>query len=41
METPQYIEVCPGVFITEEEHEANMQFDEWRDNLSADESNVY
>lgn len=28
----KYIEVAPDIFLTEEEHEANMKFDEMRDN---------
>ncbi len=41
---PSFIEVADGVFITEEEHEANQRYDEMRDLGQEDlfdNSNVY
>jgi hypothetical protein len=37
MSTPQYIEVCDGVFLSKEDHEANVAYDEMVDNQLQDE----
>jgi hypothetical protein len=37
---PEYIQVTPNIFLSKEDHEANMRFDEARDEMLLDEINI-